>query len=80
MRAVDLRNPPQKQDISIIKICPIFIVDNNSICERVTDMGKWKFNPFGGLFDFNRNGKADPWELWISHQIIKDTIKDESDI
>lgn len=32
-------------------------------------------NPFGGLFDFNRDGKEDLGEQWIAHKIIEDCEK-----
>lgn len=32
-------------------------------------------NPFGGLFDFNRDGKEDLGEQWIAHKIIEECEK-----
>lgn len=29
-------------------------------------------NPFGGLFDFNRDGKEDLTEQWVAHKIFEE--------
>ena len=34
---------------------------------------------FGGFLDFNRNGKLDMWELWIAHQMLKESLKPDTD-
>ena len=34
---------------------------------------------FGGLFDFNRDGKEDSGELWIAHKIFEDVTKKEDE-
>lgn len=41
--------------------------------------GKKSFwdNPFGGMFDFNRDGKEDFGELWIAQKIFEDCTKEE---
>ncbi len=36
-------------------------------------------NPFGGMFDFNGDGKEDLGEQWIAHKIFEDCMKDEND-
>ena len=43
------------------------------------DGGKKSFwdNPFGGMFDFNRDGKEDFGELWIAQKIFEDCTKEE---
>ncbi len=35
--------------------------------------------PFGGMFDFNGDGKTDFGESWIGHMIINDCMKNEED-
>ena len=35
-------------------------------------------NPFGGMFDFNRDGKEDFGELWIAQKIFEDCTKEEN--
>lgn len=41
--------------------------------------GKKSFwdNPFGGIFDFNRDGKEDFGELWIAQKIFEECTKEE---
>ena len=41
--------------------------------------GKSSFwdNPFGGMFDFNRDGKEDFGELWIAQKIFEECTKEE---
>lgn len=41
--------------------------------------GKGSFwnNPFGGMFDFNRDGKEDFGELWIAQKIFEECTKEE---
>lgn len=41
--------------------------------------GKGSFwdNPFGGIFDFNRNGKEEFSELWIAQKVFEDCTKEE---
>lgn len=34
-----------------------------------------KGNPFGGFFDFNRDGKEGLGEQWIAHQIFEECSK-----
>lgn len=34
-------------------------------------------NPFGGLFDFNKDGKEDLGELWIAHKIFEEASNSE---
>lgn len=36
-------------------------------------------NPFGGVFDFNRNGREELHELWIGHKIYEDVTKRNDD-
>lgn len=38
--------------------------------------GFWD-NPFGGMFDFNRDGKEDLGEQWIALQIFEECTKEE---
>lgn len=33
-------------------------------------------NPFGGLFDFNRDGKEDLTEQWVAHKIFDECAKE----
>lgn len=36
-------------------------------------------NHFGGMFDFNRDGKEDLGERWIAHKIFEECMKDEDE-
>ncbi len=36
-------------------------------------------NPFGGLFDFNRDGKESLGELWLAQKIFEECMKDEEE-
>lgn len=35
--------------------------------------------PFGGMFDFNGDGKTDFGESWLGYKIIEDCMKEEKD-
>lgn len=39
--------------------------------------GSFWDNPFGGLFDFNGDGKEDLGEQWIAHQIFRECSKED---
>lgn len=36
-------------------------------------------NPFGGAFDFNRDGKEDLAELWVAYKIYEECTKEEEE-
>ncbi|MCC8067090.1 MAG: hypothetical protein LIO94_08325 [Clostridiales bacterium] len=38
---------------------------------------KGGFNPFGGLFDFNRDGKTDFGKQWLAMKIFEECTKEE---
>lgn len=43
--------------------------------------GKGSFNPFGGLFDFDGDGKTDLGEEFIAFQMFREIFKqDDEDI
>lgn len=35
--------------------------------------------PFGGMFDFNGDGKTDFGEQWVGHMIINECMKEEKE-
>lgn len=37
----------------------------------------WKNNPFGGIFDFDGNGKEDIGEQWLRFKILEECVNDE---
>lgn len=37
------------------------------------------FDPFGGMFDFNRDGKTDLGEQWIAYKIFEDCTREEDE-
>ena len=41
--------------------------------------GFWS-KPFGGIFDFNKDGKEDFGEQWIGFKILEECTKEEKDM
>jgi len=45
----------------------------------VSKKGSFLDNPFGGMFDFNRDGKEDFGEQWLAYKIFQECTKEDND-